>query len=152
MAIPNRLHIPSYSENLSAHEYILKRLDAKESIDVVLQFPFHECADIGIILAWISKYHKARSVSISTYRWRSLMDDTVALITDSPAPLTAIRLKQGIDCNSFPPAMLKSLLAYSPLTLQELAISWVSLHRTFRTIHQILAMCRSSMFSSILVS
>ncbi|KAK0196336.1 hypothetical protein F5146DRAFT_323300 [Armillaria mellea] len=129
------IYLP-YLQNLSAHEHMLKRLDAKESIDVVLQFPFHECADIGIILACISKYHKARSVSISTYRWRSLMDDTVALITDSPARITAIRLKEGTNCDSFPPAMLESLLAYSPSTLQELTISWVNFHRTFRTIHQ----------------
>ncbi|SJL17214.1 uncharacterized protein ARMOST_20760 [Armillaria ostoyae] len=129
------IYLPQH-ENPSAHENILKRLDAREPIDVELQFPFHECANIGIILSWISKYRKACSVSISTYRWKSLMDDTIALTTDPPARLTAIRLKEGVDCDSFPLAMLESLLAYSPSTLQELTISWVNFHRTFRTIHR----------------
>ncbi|KAK0468832.1 hypothetical protein IW261DRAFT_1597903 [Armillaria novae-zelandiae] len=123
-------------DDLSAHKNILKRLDARELIDVELRFPFHECADIGIILSWISKYHKARSVTISTYRWTSLMDDAVALPTDPPVCLKAIRLKEGVDSDSFPPAMLESLLVYSPSTLEELTISWVNFHRTFRTIHR----------------
>ncbi|KAK0221247.1 hypothetical protein EDD85DRAFT_265485 [Armillaria nabsnona] len=142
------IYLPQH-ENLSAHENILRRLDAREAIDVELQFPFHECANIGIILSWISKYRKARSVSISTYRWKNLMDDTVALTRDPPTRITVIRLKEGVDCDSFPPAMLESLLAYSPSTLQELTISWVNFHRTFRTIHQ-KGSFRGSMYPRIL--
>ncbi|KAK0488105.1 hypothetical protein EDD18DRAFT_1359780 [Armillaria luteobubalina] len=131
---PNDSIYQSHSD-LSAHESMLKRLDAGVLIDVELQFPFHECADISIILSWISKYRKARSVSISTNRWKSLIGDTIARTMDPPACLKAIRLKNG-DSDSFSPAMLESILAYSPSTLQELIISWVNFDRPFRTIHQ----------------
>ncbi|KAK0447041.1 uncharacterized protein EV420DRAFT_1569626 [Desarmillaria tabescens] len=129
------IYLP-YHHNIPAHENILRRLDAGEPINVELQFLFHECPNIGIILSWISKYHKARTVSIKIYRWKTLMANTVSLANAPLAPLTAIRLTEGIDCDSYPPAMVESLLAYSPSTLQELTISWVNFHRTFRTIHR----------------
>ncbi|KAK0212060.1 hypothetical protein DFS33DRAFT_1388945 [Desarmillaria ectypa] len=129
------IYLPQH-ENLSAHENILRCLDAGELIDVELQFTFHECPDTRIILSWISKYHKARSVSIKIYRWKTLMNNTAVFSKVPLARLTAIRLKEGIDCDSFPPAMLESLLAHCPSTLQELTISWVNFHRTFRTMHQ----------------